>query len=180
MKHDPQTNPSSDINEENGNSFSDETINPIIPRKDFLPQTDTSQGYSFPSETENQDISIQSRAKAFKPGIKSVVDLLDSTGVKVLSNVARKEGWQDDDIDELQKRVRMEGDTYAIIVDSGSRIAARYVKSDEYVDWACLIGGLTQWSMTLIAAIKEIKNNSQYEIVEETVEDKPAKPDKKK
>jgi hypothetical protein len=137
-----------------------ETINPIAPRADFSTPQVTKENYSFQQVApENQTENLADRAKYFKPSVKTIVDLIDSAGVRALQSTAIKAGWSKEDTETLDERARMQADTYDIIVNSGSRIAARYVKNDEWLDWAALSGGLVQWGVSLVIAIREIKNN---------------------
>lgn len=158
--------------------FDSPPINPIRPRENWTVPQSPAESNSGEIPIQSESVDITARAKTLRPAIKTIVDLVDSAGVHALESVARKSNWEDEEIEQLAERARMQGDTYEIIVNSGSRIAARYVKSDELLDWVALSGGLTQWGVSLVVAIREIKANRK--VVEDEPEVKEVEPEDSK
>lgn len=108
-------------------------------------------------KTVDSDADVLRRAKLLAPGIRSAIKLVDSTAARVTSKQIQKCGFESERADKIANSGKISDEAERSIVDAGSRILARRVKSDETADVIVLSTGLLAWTGGWMDVVNEIR-----------------------
>jgi predicted NACHT family NTPase len=155
---DDKTALSSSLNSEQnfgGEISSQAPINPVPLREEI--RAIDSIGQAGGESNSEKDIALL--AKNFEPLCKRIVSVIDSTGIKIVSSVGKKYGWEEDDLDPVLDKVAMAEETKQLMTVSSARICARRIKNPEQLDWAALFGCFIEWGAGIKIAVSELKKH---------------------